>query len=39
MYKVFKELGASSAGKVLSREEFLQNSILAKPEFDDEKMK
>ena len=39
MYKVFKEMGASSAGKVLSHEEFMKSSVIAKPEIDKEKAK
>ena len=39
MYRVFKETGASSAGKVLSHEEFLRASMLTRPALDPEKMK
>ena len=39
MYKVFKELGASSRGKVLTRDEFLRISPLASPVLDPDKMK
>ena len=39
MYKVFKELGLSADGKVLTREEFLKNTVIAEPKIDPEKAK